>query len=229
VPQPAQYPSTPTLVLSGDLDSLTSPAGAHTVASRFAKSTLVSVANMTHVAALSDFGRCASVIVDRFVATKSAGDTSCASKYNEVREVEAFPQLLGDAAPAPQGATVHSSVLDRRLADVVSNTVADVLPRWFTNYDGTGVGLRGGRFSYTGSDLVKFTLKSLRWTFDVAVSGTLTWNRTTGWITSDVTASGPHGESGVLHLRWRDWNTHATATVSGTIAGRPMSLVLPAS
>ena len=84
------------------------------------------------------------LIVDRFVATQSAGDTTCASQYNEVRMVEAFPQSLADAAPAPQGATVKSSVGDRRLADVVSNTVADVLPRWFSNYDGTGVGQQIG-------------------------------------------------------------------------------------
>jgi pimeloyl-ACP methyl ester carboxylesterase len=229
VPADAKYPKTPTLVLSGDLDSLTSPEGAHVVASHFPNSTFVSVANMTHVTAVSDFGRCTSVIVDRFVATKSAGDTTCASQYNEVREVEAFPQLVYDAAPAPQGATVQSSVLDRRLADVVSNTVADVLPRWYTNYDGTGVGLRGGRFSYSGSDVVRFNLKDLRWTFDVKVSGTLTWNRTTGWITADVTVAGPHTESGTMHLRWRDWDPHAQATVTGTISGRPLALTMPAS
>jgi hypothetical protein len=229
VPQPAHYPKTPTLVLSGDLDSLTSPEGAHIVASRFPNSTFVSVANMTHVTALEDYDRCTSVIVRRFVATERAGDTTCASRYNEVREVEAFPERLADAAPAPQGKTVQSPVLDRRLATVVSGTVADVLPRWFTNYDGTGVGLRGGRFGYSGWDVVRFRLKELRWTSDVAVSGTLTWNRTTGWITADVTATGSHTESGTFHLRWRDWDTHARARVTGTVSGRPLDLTMPAS
>jgi len=229
VPEDAKYPKVPTLVLSGDLDSLTSPEGAHIVASHFPNSTFVSVANMTHVTAVSDFGRCTSVIVDRFVATQSAGDTSCASQYNEVREVEAFPQRLTDAALAPQGTTVQSSFLDRRLATVVSNTVADVLPRWYTNYDGTGVGLRGGRFSYSGSDVVRFKLKELRWTYDVKVSGTLVWDRTTGAITANVTVAGPHTESGTMQLRWRDWDAHAQATVTGTISGRPLALTLPAS
>jgi pimeloyl-ACP methyl ester carboxylesterase len=229
VPQPAHYPNVPTLVLSGDLDSLTSPEGAHIVASRFPNSTFVSVANGTHVTAESDFGRCTSAIVVRFVAKKSAGDTSCAAKYSEIRQVESFPRELADAAPAPQGTSVHSSVDDRRLVDVVSNTVADVLPRWFTNYDGTGVGLRGGRFSYAGSADITFKLKAVRWVDDVAVSGSLEWNRTTGWITATVTAAGPGAESGELHLRWRDWDIHAVASVQGQIGGRPVDLELPAS
>ena len=229
VPQPAHYPKVPTLVLSGDLDSLTSPEGAHLVASRFPNSTFVSLANDTHVTAVSDFGRCASVIVVRFVATHNAGDTSCASRYNEVRFVEAFPRRLADAAPAPQGRTRQSSVLDRRMATVASNTVADVLPRWFTNYDGTGVGLRGGRFSYTGSDHIVFTLHDLRWVDDVAVNGHITWDRTTGWISATVSLTGPGSESGQLHLRWRDWDTHAVASVRGQIGGRPLDLELPAS
>ena len=91
VPQPAHYPDVPTLVLSGDLDSLTSPEGARLVASRFPNSTFVSIANGVHVMAISDFGRCASNIVVHFVATESAGDTSCAAKYNEVRDGRGVP------------------------------------------------------------------------------------------------------------------------------------------
>lgn len=229
VPQPAKYPKVPTLVLSGDLDSLTSPEGAHLVASRFPRSTFVSVANMTHVTAEFDFDRCASNIVVHFVVNENAGDTSCAAKYNEVREVESFPRALADAAPAPQGTTVQSSVLDRRVANVVSNTVADVFARWYTNYDGTGVGLRGGRFSYTGNAHTEFRLHDLKWVDDVAVSGSVSWDRTTGWITASVTVSGPGTESGTLHLRWRDWDIHAQARVHGEIGGRPIDLVLPAS
>ncbi len=229
VPQPAHYPNVPTLVLSGDLDSLTSPEGAHTVASRFPNSTFVSVANGTHVTAEGDFNRCTSTIVMRFVAEKRAGDTSCAAQYSEIRHVESFPLTLAAAVPAPQGGTVHSSADDRRLVDVVMNTVADIPPRWFTNYDGTGVGLRGGRFSYSGGADVKFKLKDVRWVDDVSVSGTLDWNRTTGWITATVTAAGPGNESGELHLRWRDWDIHAIASVQGQVGGRPVGLALPAS
>ena len=179
--------------------------------------------------AIADFGRCASNIVVHFVANEDAGDTSCAAKYNEVRQVESFPRKLADAAPAAQGAVVNSPVLDRRLATVVSNTVGDVFARWFTNYDGSGVGLRGGRFTYSGYAVTTFALKSLRWVDDVAVSGPVTWDRTTGWIDAAVSVSGPAGESGHLHLRWRDFDIHAQARVRGEIGGRPIDLVLPAS
>jgi pimeloyl-ACP methyl ester carboxylesterase len=229
VPRPAHYPKVPTLVLSGDLDSLTSPAGAHIVASRFPSSTFVSVVNGTHVTAVADFGRCTSAIVVHFVATLTAGDTTCARRYNEVRFVESFPRRLADAVPAPPGKTVRSPVIDRRLATVASSTVADVLARWFGNYDRSGVGLRGGHFSYVGNAHVTFALHGLRWVDDVAVSGTLTWDRTTGWIDAAVSVLGPHSESGDLHLRWRDWDTHAVATVQGHIDGRPLDLTLPAS
>ena len=100
VARPVQYPNVPTLVLSGDLDSVTWPSGGRTVAKEFPDSTFVSVANLTHVTAVSDFGRCTSAIVVRFVATRSAGDTSCAAKYSEVRMVEQFPRARRRGARA---------------------------------------------------------------------------------------------------------------------------------
>jgi hypothetical protein len=69
----------------------------------------------------------------------------------------------------------------------------------------------------------------VRWVDDVSVSGTLDWNRTNGWITATVTADGPGGESASLQLRWRDWDIHAVASVTGSIGGRPVDLELPAS
>jgi hypothetical protein len=90
VPPNADYPSVPTLVLAGDLDYLTSPETTRETAAAFPNSTYVEVANMTHVSALADYGRCASAIVRRFVRTLSAGDTSCAARYGEVRLVDRF-------------------------------------------------------------------------------------------------------------------------------------------
>ena len=90
VPPGADFPDTPVLVLAGDLDSLTSPEGARQTADAFPNSTYVEVAKMTHVSALSDFDRRASRIVRRFVRTLDAGDTSCASEYNEMRLVDSF-------------------------------------------------------------------------------------------------------------------------------------------
>jgi pimeloyl-ACP methyl ester carboxylesterase len=234
VVRPVQYPNVPTLVLSGDLDSVTWPLGGRTVAREFPDSTFVSVANRTHVTAVSDFGRCTSVIVVRFVAARRAGDTSCAAKYSEVRMTEQFPRVLADAAPAPQGHDVHSSVIDRKLATVVSNTVADVFPRWYNSYTGRGYGLRGGSFTYANgvyseNPAVRFRMKELRWTDDVSVSGTMTWDRVTGLIDATIAVSGPGTESGSVQVTWNNSGSHATATVRGRIGGRPVDLELPAS
>lgn len=233
VEQPVAYPDVPTLVLSGDLDTNTWRAGARTVAHNFPNSTFVPVANLTHVTAISDFGRCTSTIVLRFVATTHAGDTSCASKYSEVRMVEQFPKVLAAATPAPQGTTIRSSVADRRLATVVSNTVGDVFPRWYNSYGG-GYGLRGGTFRYStglysNDPIVRFRMDALRFTADVAVSGRMQWDRATGAVDARVTVQGPGGEPATLRVHWRATEAHAVATVQGTIGGRAIAVTLPAS
>src|SRR5262245_42665048 len=123
VSRDAVYPDVPTLVLAGDLDSLTSPEGARATARAFPRSTFVRVANMTHVSALADFGQCASRNVLRFVRTKRAGDTSCARRYHENRLVETFARRAADLGYAGPR---------RRTAEVAAATVADVLARWWS-------------------------------------------------------------------------------------------------
>ena len=51
------------------------------------------------------------------------------------------------------------------------------MDRWWNNYSGSGVGLRGGTFSYTGNDVVKLRLKRYRLLQGLAVSGLATWDR----------------------------------------------------
>jgi hypothetical protein len=213
------YPSVPTLVLVGDLDSLTSPLGARTVASRFPNSTFVVVSNMVHVSALGDYGRCASDVVVRFVATLSAGDTSCVKHYDEVHMVPDFPM---HAAEVPGSD-------DERAASVAANTVGDVLARWLDMFTSHGVGLRGGTFFTSGvSPRVRWKLNGVRWVDDVPVYGRIRWDRSTGATDADVTLEGGGVPASVLHLAWNDWQPHATARVTGTVGGHPVDLVIPA-
>jgi len=213
------YPSVPVLVLSGDLDSLTSPEGARKVAAEFPDATFVDVRNMNHIAALDDAGRCASAIVVRFVRTLDAGDTSCARHYQEVRMVRRFPLRAADLGPMGPG---------RRAAEVATGSVGDVIARWWEMYGYHGVGLRGGRFDTAGLTRVWFALHRIRWVRDAAVSGTVRWNRADGRIRASVTVDGPGVEAGHLHLAWNDWATDAVAAVSGTVGGRSVRLRLPA-
>jgi pimeloyl-ACP methyl ester carboxylesterase len=219
VPPDAVYPDVPVLVLSSDLDSLTSPEGARATADAFPNSTFVSVANMTHVSALGDFGRCASRIVIRFVDTLSAGDTSCANRYAPNRLVDRF---------AVKATNLHIPSLPRRTAVAAADTVADVVARWWDMFGSEGVGLRGGTFSTEGYDHVSFRLHNVRWVTDVRVSGSITWDRTTGVISASVDVGGHGAVEGRLKMHWNDWGREPTAIVTGTLDGNPVSYAFTA-
>jgi pimeloyl-ACP methyl ester carboxylesterase len=227
LPAGTAFPGVPTLILNGDLDSVTSSDGARDTAAHWPDSTFVSTANTVHTSALVDFDHCASVIVRRFVRTRDAGDTSCASQYHENRLVDRFARTA-DGTGLPAGAW--------RDAVIANATLADALARFYEVYTRHGVGLQGGRWSYRGGAFTKphpvavYTLHRVRWVRDVEVSGTMRWHRKTGVVEADVRISGP-GASGPGRLRvmWNDLDRHAVATARGTIAGLPVSFTFPSA
>ena len=219
LPPDHTYPSVPTLVLVGDLDSVTSPEGAAAVAAKFPNSTFVRVTNTTHVTALGDRFGCASRIVRRFVRTHAAGNTSCADHYPEIREVDAFPRRS-------TGLPIHDP--DRRAATVAAATVADVIARWPNMGGSQGVGLRGGRFTTTGVTQVGFELHDVRWVEDEAVSGTVSWDRATGAIRAHVTIRGPDTPDGSLWMAWNDFQTQPLASIRGRLGGVRVACEVPA-
>ena len=113
-------------------------------------STFVGVANSVHVTALADWDLCASRIYARFVRTLTPGDTSCADEVGEWNLIPAFSSSVENVTPAARAAGDDSTRDDRRLAAAAALTSADVIARWMVNYDGTGVGLHGGHWSYSG-------------------------------------------------------------------------------
>ena len=220
-PPSATYPRVPTLILNGDLDNITPLSDATIVASRFPRSTLVDVENAGHVTALLDQNDCASVIYLHFVADLRAGDTSCAHRTPEVRVVPAFARSASAVAPARAGRRDTSTLLDRRVAAAAAETVADALQRWWVNYDGTGVGLRGGRWSYSGGNLTTFVLRRDVFVPGVAVSGTVHWTYTTGHVRAVLVV---HAGSTVerLRMRWSEQVRAAMADIDGHADGRPL-------
>ena len=222
VDSPATYPDVPTLVLVGDLDTITSPEGSQIVADRFPNSTFVEVANVGHVTALVDYSRCASNIVVEFVRTTSPGDTSCAAEYQEVRTTDDFPRRLNGVAVSPGPGTARQ----RRVAAAAMATVGDLFPRWFAMLGSEGVGLRGGTFTTTGLDNVRFRLDGLRWVENLAVSGRVTWDRATGDVKAHVTCA--RAADCRLDITWNYNDALATATVSGRVDGVKVALSLPA-
>ena len=161
----------PTLVLSGELDSITTPAEAAMVTRQFPRAKHIVVANSFHVDAVGDTDDCAVQILRRFVTTPTRWPKhGCASRVAPVRTMGSFPRTL-HAVPAGTG---HGTQLARRVAPAAAATVADLIDRWWNNYSGHGFGLRGGRWSYTGDRTTVFHLHGVRLTSDLAVSGTAT-------------------------------------------------------
>jgi pimeloyl-ACP methyl ester carboxylesterase len=225
----AVYPDVPTLVLSGDLDTVTSPEGGLDAASRFPNSTFVSVPNVGHVTALGDRQGCAAGIVRRFMRTGgTVGDTGCVSEYAPVRPVPHFVRTSDGLDPAVQGSEIQSSRADRRVVSGALFAAGDALTRWYVNYSGSGVGLAGGTFDYSGTSPISFRLRDLAFVRDVAVSGKVKWNRGNGQVRATLEVDGPSRRDGTIVARWNDWDSAASAIVQGTINGRKVGLSTPA-
>lgn len=219
VPPGAAYPDVPTLVLNGDLDTITAPSGAREVARRFPHSTFVEVRNSVHVTAILDGDRCASRIYVRFVRGLEAGDTSCARRIPELRVVPSFPARLAAVRPAWRRAGDASTEADRRLGAAAAATVADVIARWWLNYDGDGVGLRGGTWSYDGDDPVAFTLRDVELVAGARVSGSVRWSRRGPVLARLAVAAGGRAQATLL-LRWSLQEPLGRAQLEGNVGGR---------
>jgi pimeloyl-ACP methyl ester carboxylesterase len=229
-PTAGPHPDLPVLVLNGEFDITTPVANARTAASAWPDATFVEVANEIHITALYDVEGCASRIVRRFIRTLDAGDTSCARRTPRIRVVDTFPGRGG----APEATAVPgdaSTAADRRTAWVVAETVGDAFTRWW-NVSSHGVGLRGGTFTTYGRYLdptegLVLTLHDARFTDDVSVSGRIVWFGHTGLLRGTMRVHAPHGE-GLVHLRGSTRGPSRPATLTGTIAGRPLHVSVPA-
>lgn len=224
VPAGTVFPAVPVLVLSGEFDSLTPPAQGAQAAALFGNAHQVVLANSFHVTALGDFDGCASALVERFVATLSPGDTGCASRVPAWRLLAGFAtQSRQLPTPQPGPGNMATAVQLQRAAAAL-HAAADVLARWWVNSSGSGVGLRGGHFSYSsGVGDTRFTLDGLRWTEDVAVSGSLQWQYSSGRVRATLQLDG-----GTLQAEWPLRAPGATATLQGSLDGRRVVATMPA-
>jgi len=223
VPPQATFPSVPVLVLSGELDSLTTPAEGKLAARLFPNGQQVLIANSFHVTAVEDADDCASAIAINFFGTLSPGDTSCAAGITEVRTVPNFATLVSQVQGATPLAGNEGTAADLRVAAAATLAAGDAIARWYVNYSGSGVGLRGGTFEYSEETTrIHYTLTNLQWTTDVLVSGTMDWTYDSKPIQAELTVVGPATEPGSLAVTWLDRQPHSQATITGQIGGRPV-------
>jgi pimeloyl-ACP methyl ester carboxylesterase len=230
---PLVPPTLPVLVLSGGLDTLTSWTDGAIVAEQMGPSARwVKVENTIHVTALGDPYGCASGLVHRFVRHPErlqSMDVSCAARIPEVRVVGEFPRRLVGATPASPRPGNQAGPAGLRLAAVGAAAVGDAIAQWRYLPGSRGHGLRGGRFTVDGDELVTLDLHKVRFVADTTVDGRATWNTTTGWVAARVVAKGPGGITATVQLRWDDLSRRPRATARGrTGAGNRLVATLPA-
>ncbi len=215
-----QYPDVPALVLSGELDNMTTPADGAAVARTFKHGRQILIVNSLHVNALPRArSECAAGIVRRFLETLSPGDTQCA---NEVPALRLVPQFARHASDLPPAAAQAGNRADARQLKVVAAavlTLGDVLDRLESNASGEAKGLRGGSFRIVrrAAD-VRLSLDGVRWTEDLGMSGTVHSSGRSGEVRAALELTGTAG-SGRLDIRWREGLANASAQISGEIDG----------
>src|SRR5436305_6956329 len=123
MPEPivCHYAAVPTLVLSWELDTITTPAEGSLVAAQIPGARQVLVANSTHVTALDDTDGCGRALVQAFIqdpgAALPAADLRCAADVSPVRTAPGYPKSFADNG---------SGDLRQRAAETAALTVADL-------------------------------------------------------------------------------------------------------
>ncbi len=225
-PPSGSYSSVPVLVLSGDMDSITTPAEGTQITEQFPNAQQVVLRNSFHVTAMGDIDNCAQRLVRAFVKSPgplSAGQRACANRIEPVRTLGSFPRRLADV-PA---ATGSGSLRVRKAGPAAALTAADLIDRWSNNYSGEGFGLRGGHWTYGGDHVTTFRLNRVRLVPGVAVSGTARWARYGHRMTVNLKlrGAGPHGW---LRGTWNTRSVAATAVLVGKLSGQRVRLTFRA-
>ena len=112
------------------------------------------------------------------------------------------------------------------MARAAALTVADLPDRWWNNYSGHGVGLRGGTWRYAGYDRVRFTLERVRLVRGLSVSGSAVWDRYARTMVVDLAVDGV--SAGRLRGAWKTTSRGALTVLTGVLDGRSVRVTLPA-
>jgi pimeloyl-ACP methyl ester carboxylesterase len=218
-PATARYPDIPALIISGELDNLTTMADGAAAAKHFAHGRQLVIVNSFHVNALPHArSGCAAEIVRRFVTTLQVGDTRCAQSVPEVRLLAQFARRVSELAPANALKGNAAGREQLRAVSAAVLTAEDVIARIETNVHGEGVGLRGGTFSVKAQgDGYALTLRNVRWSEDLEVSGTLHCPDQSGRVAGELTLAGADEMSGMVHVSWTEGEARPRAQIRGKL------------
>jgi hypothetical protein len=233
IPPPYAPRNLPVLVLSGDLDSLTTPAeGRQTARDMGPSARWILIRNDTHVNAMDDPVGCASGLVQAFIkdpATPEADERVLRRADTGGPGRRHLPATLPRVTPATAGPGDQAGRTGLRLAAVGAAAVGDAVWRWYYGDGVKGWGLRGGTFRFTGNgSRIGVRLTRVRWTSDTQVSGTVRWNQVSGQVRARLTIAGPAGISASIGLRYSDYVRHSVAHLSGHFRGQRIIATMPA-
>jgi pimeloyl-ACP methyl ester carboxylesterase len=156
------YARIPTLVLSGEIDTITTAAEGDLVAEQIPGARHIIVANTTHVTAGAGGASCGAYLVRQMIRSANAStvDDSCARAIPPLVALGAFPETL-------TGLTGLTGW--RRIARGAVATAADVVRRLDQSWVGYGPGLRGGTWTWDG----RVRLDAVRFVKDLPVTGSV--------------------------------------------------------
>jgi hypothetical protein len=227
----APYPDIPALIISGELDNMTTVADGAAVAGAFKHGTQIRIANSFHVNALPRArSACGAELVRRFVETLDAGDTACAAGVPPLRLVPRFALQASQLEPAAAAAGNRANEAQLRRVSAAVMTAGDVLARLGGNSTGQGVGLRGGSFrAVNDASTARITLNQVRWTEDLTVSGKIDKPLArTGMVRARLRLATADGLGGELAVEWPEGIAGSSADIRGALGGAVVRARTPA-
>jgi pimeloyl-ACP methyl ester carboxylesterase len=224
------YPNVPVLVISGELDNMTSVADGTAAAAHYPDARHVVIANSFHVNALPHArSQCGAILVRRFMENLRIGDDNCAAAVPAVRLVPRFARHVEELEAARPVAGNASSGYELRAVTAALLTSEDVVVRADEDGAGKGIGLRGGSFlAQAVSTGYRLQLRNVRWVEDLSVSGVIDWRGRNGVANAALELQSANGAAGKLQLQWREGASGALATAHGELGGKAVVAEAPA-
>ena len=220
-PKPAKRPprlpevtlpaSVPVLITGGDLDSLTPLLDAPVIGAGLGENVeIVTLPSTVHVTSqggdfLVEGMRCARTVIRSFL--RSLSDSTCAAGIPalHIPSYTPAPAMLVSGPDPGEPASRAAAIGVQAFADAVFR-------RYYSGID-RGPGLRGGTFAADGDT---YTLRDVRFTPDVTVSGTGRWDASTGGARVDLTVGGVK-----LTADWNQRTPLATVRIGDAVLSTP--------
>lgn len=216
------FPEVPVLVISGELDDMTSPADGAATAAQYPHARHVVIANGLHVNALPRArSRCGARLAREFMSQARLRDARCAGDVPPVRLVPVFARATATLPPAraERGHAAGDAALQTVSAALL--TCEDVLTRALARGAGTWIGLRGGSFAVADAPRgYRLALHEVRWTEDLAVSGSIDWDGRDDLVRAGLRLQAADGTRGALRLRFPPDGRRGAASARGQWSGR---------